>query len=280
MFIYAWFSIAEIHHGRKYPGQSNQRITLLWRKAVDDCLEVFWSTCYVFAFTLVIGTLCFNVVYDSPGHVYSGYFGFLGAVLSVSVLVCLRPWFPGRYRYPGLTSFGILVLLGLMIGVSVTFITEVNSEDKTIFEKLCLEQEQDFTYPDWWKPTKSITYVQNFVRYTPYGIPALTVFWAVALVSKHIIPNWKLYKIITGILGGLLVFGSFGLVCGALWLFIFLRRRVETLAGKTYADNKWGFGQFVAIIAWFPLVAQIFMIFFSGFLQPVDHIWLCANQTV
>lgn len=274
--VYFGIFIAETHRFRKNPGQANHRVISLWRKAVDDCLEVFWSTCYVFALTLVIGTLCFNVVYNSPGHVYSGYFGYLGTVLSVSVLVCLWPWFPGRYRYPVLTFSGVLVLLGLMTGVSITFLRGVNSdEEKTVFERACMEQDQDPSVEELFSTTRSVKYIQNFVKYTPYGTLAFVVLWGGALALIRIrgkaITNWKLYKIITGILGGLLVSGSFGLACAALWFFMHLRQRVETLAGDSYADNEWGFGQFVAIVAWFPLMAQIFMIFFREFRQPFNH---------
>jgi hypothetical protein len=167
------------------------------------------------------------------------------------------------------------VLLGLVTGVSITFIKEVNSDDKTIFEKTCLERRHDFTHPDGWSTTQSIKYVQNFVKYTPYGTLALIVLWGSALafirIRRNKITNWKLYKIITGILGGLLVLGSFALVCSALGFFMYLRHKVSTLAGETYADNEWGFGQIVAIVAWFPLVAQILMIFFREFRQPVEY---------
>ena len=39
------------------------------RRAFADCLELFWSTCYFFAFTLVIAALTFNVVYRCGGHI-------------------------------------------------------------------------------------------------------------------------------------------------------------------------------------------------------------------
>ena len=286
LIIYICFSIAKVPLWRKWTRrgsvQANQIAPSLWRKAVDDCLEVFWSTCYVFALTLVIGTLCFNVVYHSPGHVYSGYFGYIGAMLSVSVLVCLWPWFPGRYQYPLLTFSGVLVLLGLVTGVSITFIKEVNSGDKTVFEKLCLETRfdtsritEDWNLPQAYYRPKSITYLQNFVKYTPYGTLALIVIWGGVLAFMHFrknkIKKGKLYKWVTGILGGLLVLGSFALACCSLGFFVYLRNEVQRLAGDTYADNEWGFGQFVSIIAWFPLVAQIFMIFFREFCQPSSH---------
>ncbi|KAK3388590.1 hypothetical protein B0T20DRAFT_98518 [Sordaria brevicollis] len=275
LFIYTSFWITETCRIRKNPAKANQYAPSLWRKAVDDCLEVFWSTCYVFALTLAVGTLCFNVIYHSPGHVYSGYFGYLGTVLSVSVLVCLWPWYPGRYQYPRLTLCSILVLLLLVIGVSLTFVREVNSGDKTVFEKLCLETSFDMKrvasfehIQDAFQNAKSITYVQNFVKYTPYGTLALALLWVGALALIQIwrkkITRWKLYKFTTGILSFLLVAGSFGLIGLSLSTFIYLRKEVQELAGETYADNEWGFGQFVAIIAWFPLVAQILMIFFRG----------------
>ncbi|KAH7627884.1 hypothetical protein B0T09DRAFT_172678 [Sordaria sp. MPI-SDFR-AT-0083] len=276
LLIYLGFYIAETHHARKHPGLANQKIASSWRKASDDCLEVFWSTCYVFALTLAVGTLCFNVIYDSPGHVYSGYFGYLGTILSVSVLICLWPWFPGRYRYPVLTFSGVCVLLGLVIGVSMTFLKEVSSDDKTVFEKACLESKQrmgsvkDLKEDEnvFMQPTKSTTYVQNFVRYTPWATVALLALWGGAFFftllwrRRNKITNWSLYKMITGIPGGLLVLGSFGLVWVALSFFFYLRVRVEDLAGPSYAENEWGFGQIVAIAAWLPLFGQIGMVVF------------------
>ncbi|KAK3948210.1 hypothetical protein QBC32DRAFT_373738 [Pseudoneurospora amorphoporcata] len=242
------------------------KITSLWRKAADDCLQVFWSTCFVFALTLAAGTLCFNVIYHSPGHVYSGYFGYLGTVLSVAALVCLWPWFPGRYQYPVLTFSGVSVLVGLVIGVGMTFLKEVSSDDKTVFERACLESRQDLTgwgdssddHP-FFEPTQSTTYVQNFVRYTPYATLTL------------LITNWNLYKMITGILGGLLVLGSFALVWIAFSFFFYLRIRVESLAGPSYAENEWGFGQIVAIAAWLPLFGQIGMVVFRTTLKDTKY---------
>ncbi|KAK3347528.1 hypothetical protein B0H65DRAFT_507598 [Neurospora tetraspora] len=270
LLIYVSFYIAETHHIRKNPAQANRKVTSLWRKAADDCLEVFWSTCYVFALTLAVGTLCFNVIYHSPGHVYSGYFGYLGTVLSVAVLVCLWTWFPGRYRYPVLTFR------------AMTFLKEVKSDDKTIFERACLETRFDLkNVPDWEHldqalvPAQSTTYVQNFVMYTPYGTLALFVLWGGAfsfiLVRRNKITYWKLYKIITGILGGLLVICSFALVWIALGFFFHLRTKVESLAGPSYAENEWGFGQIVAIVAWGPLVAQIGMVLFRSVLKDTKY---------
>ncbi|KAK1775871.1 hypothetical protein QBC45DRAFT_453595 [Copromyces sp. CBS 386.78] len=283
LFIYVGFYIAEAHRIRKNPGQANQKITSLWRKAADDCLSVFWSTCFVFALTLAAGTLCFNVIYHSPGHVYSGYFGYLGTVLSVAALVCLWPWFPGRYQYPVLTFSGVSVLLGLVIGVSMTFLKEVSSDDKTVFERACLESRQDLNWGDlsddnpFFEPTQSTTYVQNFVRYTPYATLALLVVWGGAFFftlvwrRRNKITNWNLYKMITGILGGLLVLGSFALVWIAFSFFFYLRIRVESLAGPSYAENEWGFGQIVAIAAWLPLFGQIGMVVFRTTLKDTIY---------
>ena len=285
ILIYLGFYIVETHRIRKNPGQANHKITSSWRKAADDCLEVFWSTCFVFAFTLAISTLCFNVVYHSPGHVYSGYFGYLGTMLSVAALICLWPWFPGRYQYPFLTFSGIAVLLGLVIGVSMTFLKHVNSdEDKTVFEKYCLERRQRLD--DWedlkededvfFEPTTSTTYVQNFVRYTPYATMALLLLWGGAFFltlfwrRRNKITNWSLYKMITGILGGLLVLGSFALLWISLGFFYYLRLKVEWLAGPSYAENEWGFGQIVAISAWLPLLGQIGLVLFREFRQQLD----------
>ncbi|KAK3391381.1 hypothetical protein B0T20DRAFT_396870 [Sordaria brevicollis] len=73
------------------------------RKAFDDCLELF----------------C--------------------AVHSIAVLLCLWPWFPGRTKYPVLTFSGLVVLLLLVTGVSITFFSETKSpENKTTFESLAI----------------------------------------------------------------------------------------------------------------------------------------------
>lgn len=242
-----------------------KRPTKLWdpeavRETADDCLEIFWSTCYVFAFTFVVAALIFNVDYAnrSAGRIYSGYFSYLGAVHSIAVLICLWPWFPGRYKYPALTFSGLLALLGMMTAVSVTFFNEAKlTANKTTFEARCLEA------------GRSTHYIQRFVKYTPYAVFALVLFWGGSLMiirirtpkmtdqRKH--KHLTLYLILTGLFCGLLVLTSLVLVWFSLGFFMYLRQKVAALAGDSYKENEWGFGQVVAVVAWVPLLGQ-----FSG----------------
>lgn len=245
----------------KEPTQSMEISDL--RRAFDDCLELFWSTSYVFALTLGIAALTFNVVYRSEGHIYSGYFGYLGAVHSVAVLLCLWPWFPGRTKYPVLTFSGLVALLLLVTGVSITFFSETKSpKNKTTFESVCLEGGQ------------STHYVQGLVKYTPYATLALIIFWGASLfvirrirlsfVSKKSdldITNTNrttlsLYLAVTGVLGGFLVLSSLAIVWVFLVFFMYLRNKVRKLSGPSYAEDEWGFGQVVAVVAWLPLLGQ------------------------
>ncbi|KAJ4386914.1 hypothetical protein N0V85_007921 [Neurospora sp. IMI 360204] len=186
------------------------------RRAFDDCLELFWSTCYVFAFTLVIAALTFNVVYRSKGHIYSGYFGYLGAVHCVAVLLCLWPWFPGRTKYPVLTFSGLVALLLLVTGVSINFFSETKSpENKTTFESI-----------------------------------SRTAF--------------SLYLAVTGVLGGFLVLSSLTTIVWVFLVFLmYLRNKGRKLFGPSYAEDEWGFGQVVAVVAWMPLLGQ-----FSAIVVP------------
>lgn len=227
------------------------------RETADDCLEVFWSTCYVFAFTFIIAALIFNVddTNRSAGRIYSGYFGYLGAVHSIAVLICLWPWFPGRHKYPALTFSGLLVLLCMMAAVSITFFNEAKlTAKKTTFEARCLEAGQ------------STHYVQHLVKYTPYAVFALILFWGGSLLvirirtpkmtdqGKHTVLT--LYLVLTGIFGGFLVLTSLILVWLSLGFFMYLRQKVAELSGPSYKENEWGFGQVVAVVAWVPLLGQ------------------------
>ncbi|KAK3388589.1 hypothetical protein B0T20DRAFT_364733 [Sordaria brevicollis] len=235
------------------------------RETADNCLEVFWSTCYVFAFTFVIAALIFNV--DDTGHsagrIYSGYFGYLGAVHSIAVLICLWPWFPGRHKYPALTFVGLLLLLCMMAAVSVTFFNEAKlAANKTTFEARCLEAGQ------------STHYIQHLVKYTPYAVFALILLWGGSLLiikirtpkladkGKH--EDLTLYLVLTGIFGGFLVLTSLVLVWLSLAFFTYLRQKVGKLAGDSYRENEWGFGQVVAVVAWVPLLGQFLAILICG----------------
>ncbi|KAK3948212.1 hypothetical protein QBC32DRAFT_222495 [Pseudoneurospora amorphoporcata] len=237
------------------------------RETADDCLEVFWSTCYVFAFTFVISALILNVddTNHSAGRIYSGYFGYLGAVHSIAVLICLWPWFPGRHKYPALTFSGLLVLLCMMAAVSITFFNEAKlTANKTTFEARCLEAGQ------------STHYVQHLVKYTPYAVFALILLWGGSLLIirirtpkmayqqnlKH--TDLTLYLVLTGILGGFLVLTSLVLVWLSLGFFMYLRQKVAELAGTSYKENEWGFGQVVAVVAWVPLLGQFSAIVICG----------------
>lgn len=253
------------------------------RRAFDDCLELFWSTCYVFAFTLVIAALTFNVVYRSEGHIYSGYFGYLGAVHSVAVLLCLWPWFPGRTKYPVLTFSGLVALLLLVTGVSITFFSETKSpKNKTTFESVCLEGGQ------------STHYVQGLVKYTPYATLALIIFWGASLfvirrirlsfvsektdldITKESRGALSLYLAVTGVLGGFLVLSSLAIAWVFLVFFMYLRNKVRKLSGPSYAEDEWGFGQVVAVVAWMPLLGQFSAIVVRKYLSLTNRNELCA----
>ena len=244
-----------------------------FRETADDCLEVFWSTCYVFAFTFVISALVLNVddANHSAGRIYSGYFGYLGAVHSIAVLICLWPWFPGRYKYPALTFSGLLVLLCMMAAVSITFFKEAKlAANKTTFEARCLEAGQ------------STHYVQHLVKYTPYAVFALIILWGGSLLTIRMrtekmadqknLENLKhtdltLHLVLSGILGGFLVLTSLVLVWISLGFFMYLRQKVAELAGTSYKDNEWGFGQVVVVVAWVPLAGQFSAIVIREYLS-------------
>ncbi|EGO55139.1 hypothetical protein NEUTE1DRAFT_85234 [Neurospora tetrasperma FGSC 2508] len=237
---------------------------IAFRETADNCLEVFWATCYVFAFTFVIAAVVFITDHDndSTGRVYSGYFTYLGAVNSIAVLICLWPWFPGRHKYPVLTFSGLTVLLCMMAGVSIAFFRISLGENKTTFEARCLGT------------VHSAQSVQKLVKGTPYAVLALIVLWGGSLLVIRIrTPKMTdkgndtvltLYLVLTGIFGGFLVLTSFVLVWLSLGFFHSLRQHAENLSGLSYAENEWGFGQVAAIVAWVPVFGQFSAIVIRG----------------
>ncbi|KAJ4399664.1 hypothetical protein N0V85_005954 [Neurospora sp. IMI 360204] len=205
------------------------------RKAFDQCLEAFWISAYIFTFALDIASLALNVVNKGQGSVYSGYFSFLGVLISVAVLICLYPWFPGRRKYPVLTFASIFILFVFMAITSFTFFTL--EDHLSYFEEFCLKRD-----------CRSTHQIEH-LNVTPWVVAGITVFWGIVLWFIHILRKRDSdvlndYKVASVIhtLGGLLVAASFGVMWTALFYFIHLRTRTAGLAGDSYSENEWGRG--------------------------------------
>lgn len=217
-----------------------------------------------------------NVVNKGPGSVYSGYFSFLGVLISVAALICLYPWFPGRRKYPVLTFVSIFILFIFMAITSFTFFTL--DDELSYFEEFCLR-----------KYCRSTHQIEHLLKVTPWVVAAITVFWGIVIWfihvlrerDSHILNDYKVASVIHT-LGALLVTASFGVMCTALFYFLHLRTRTAELAGDSYSENEWGFGQILALVAMMPLFVQFFAICLGEFYCVVSAIWFgfAANMDV
>ncbi|KAK3947297.1 hypothetical protein QBC32DRAFT_374397 [Pseudoneurospora amorphoporcata] len=235
------FYIQDRLYSRRHPERAGKPPPSTIRKAVDQCLEAFWISTYIFTFALDIASLSLNVVNRGPGSVYSGYVSFLGVLISVASLICLYPWFPGRRKYPLLTFASISILFVFMAITSFIFFTL--EHQLSYFEEFCLK-----------KDCRSTHHIEHLLRVTPWVVAGITACWGIIASVIHT-------------LGGLLVTASFGVMCTALFYFIHLRARTAGLAGPSYSENEWGFGQILALVAMMPLFVQFFAICLANILE-------------
>lgn len=248
------FYIQDRLYSRQHPERAGLPPPSTLRKAVDQCLEAFWISTYIFTFALDIASLALNVVHKGQGSVYSGYFSFLGVLISVAALICLYPWFPGRRKYPALTFASISILFVFMAITSFTFF---KLEDHlSYFEEFCLKRD-----------CRSTHQIEHLLNVTPWVVAGITCAWGIVIWLIHmlrerdsvVLNDYKVASVIHT-LGGLLIAASFGVMWTALFYFIHLRTRTAGLAGDSYSENEWGFGQILALVAMMPLFVQFFAI--------------------
>jgi hypothetical protein len=107
--------------------------------------------------------------------------------------------------------------------------------------------------------------------YAPIGIASIGLILA---VLRQIFPGeansrrWGWVYPTMAFLGFILMWLAFG----ALW---FLRTQLGTIAGDTYQDDQWGFGQVIAVAAWLPslvdIVREVFRVVRSCRSDPGTH---------
>lgn len=250
------FYIQDRRYSRRHPERAGKPPPSTVRKAVDQCLNAFWISTYIFTFALDIASLSLNVVNKGPGSVYSGYFSFLGVLISVAALICLYPWFPGRRKYPILTFISISILFFFMAITSQVFFYLKLDDELSYFEEFCLKRD-----------CKSTHQIEHILKVTPLVVAGITGCWGIVVYFIHRLrkrdsASLNDYHIASLIhtLGGILVTASLGVMCTALFYFLHLRKRTAELAGPSYSENEWGFGQILALVAMMPLFVQFFAI--------------------
>ncbi|KAM7209415.1 hypothetical protein V8F06_014877 [Rhypophila decipiens] len=214
-------------------------------KRLDKCLGIFWNSSFYFSLCILIASL--SITYLSNNSEHAVYFSFFGSIISVGVLGTLWPWYQSRCTHPHLALTGFSVLFILIAAISASSFSQKPSWE-TPFELWCFYEILQRSTARYLLLTPILT-VSSMVVW--WG----STFWYERLVRKRqqpFIARWA---------RGAMSLTSFILLWVCLGYFIQLRTETSNLIGNSYAENEWGFGQILAVIAWIPTCAEFAKVF-------------------
>lgn len=196
---------------------------------MDATLKTLWTSFAYFGIVVTIAAMIYGgIAEDNQGLTYTRLIS-----ISATVLCTQATLSAAMYRIhastPELLLFMMCVVFGF-IGFVVTLVqstsSSFNDSEKEcipdtlgLLRKLQILHEVALSTPILW--------VSLSVRPCP-KIPFKTI-----LAAMTMIPMWY-----------------------SLYFLTIIRRDVNKLAGDSFSDNKWGFGQISAVLAWIPMLVE------------------------
>ena len=208
-----------------------------------------------FAYGITIAGFILDRVESEDMMTYRHWFSYREAHLSLMLLLSLWPWYQKQSTYPRLTTMGLGIIY---IVLAATKYGDPDSgvwafDENSTFEYSCAYV-KDATL----RFSNSIFHAQ-FSLLIWIGRPILRSFerWSSAKTIRN---GFRSLRRCIPVLAASLAFAF-------MWidLVILVRSRTElnSLAGPSYEENKWTFGQIAAVTTLLPLLADFY------------RIWLC-----
>ncbi|KAK4209665.1 hypothetical protein QBC37DRAFT_263149, partial [Rhypophila decipiens] len=235
-FLIAYMSRSLIDRRRR----AKSRPPLPAWKRLDKCLGIFWISSLYFSLCIVIASI--SITYLSKNLEHAVYFSFFGSIFSVGVLGTLWPWYQSRCTHPHLALTGFSVFFIHIAAISATSFSQKPSWE-THFELSCFYEILRRSAARYLLLTPILT-----VSFAVVGWGSC--FWYERLVRKQQQPVFARWA------RGAMSLTSFILLWVCLGYFVQLRTETSNLIGSSYAENEWGFGQILAVIAWIPTCAE------------------------
>lgn len=185
-------------------------------KAFRACLEAFWLSSFYFGLGIIIAGLAVNVI---------------------EVLTCLRQWYRPDHTH---LANAFLLIMAILLLVWSILASKINN----------------------WSTGWELYYFYNlpsrrkalFFVLIPLGTtPQILIFFVARFV-------WKRYRLrptsLSKVLQRMLKAWSFLIMWISLGFFVQLRSEISDVVGDSYAENEWGFGQVLAILALVPMFVE------------------------
>ncbi|KAM7198212.1 hypothetical protein V8F20_006239 [Naviculisporaceae sp. PSN 640] len=209
------------------------------RKRFNQSLDVFWTSSLYYGFCLLITSVSIAIITDNSEHTV--HFSFLGSLFSLSVLGTLWPWYHNQAKHPhlALTAFCLLYTLLLILAI---YAVARGFNWNTTFELSCFYK----------LPTRGdvLRLMSVLLSSAIFIFPFVVRFWFSKVVRKRQRPGFsQTARSIFGLVSFVLLWVSLGVL-------IRLRAEMSKYSGKSYAENQWGFGQILAVVAWVPTFVE------------------------
>lgn len=232
---------------------------------LDKWFMVFWESSIYFNITIVIATI---VTFTDDMSMYTVALSGLSCTITSTVTMCLWYWYERQ------CSTFVLICVCMAVNISSSFAgASLFVYDKpqriaasTNFDNLCL------------RPLPSMMFI---TRPTVFAIAAglgpAFILSSIALRST-LRMGWVIYYKAARVAVAALTVVAFALMWMCLATFILIRHELSAIVNDDqFADNEWGFGQILAVVAWLP----VFISFIHLFGKPaffLPYSFLCREQ--
>jgi len=237
------------------------------RAALDNCLDVFWSTSFCFALGLMVAAYVIIPTPTSLGssRMQRAYFASISAQFTTTVLLCIWPWFYKRTDKlrQALVTLVLTVLLMAFLSVQIWYLKLHKSNDDMTMTDKCFSWDE-------FSITGSVDRMSATLIRRPFIMPpilaggSLVLFGVMHLAdpsrkSKHgskRLSSSTRFKLHAGAKGAVTI-----LAVAAMWFlfysFYVMRDYTSQRAGEHSAENEWSFGQVLSLTAWIPTLFEL-----------------------
>lgn len=230
---------------KKYPGDLSTKTlgdTPLWG-AIQASLCIFWDSALIFAVGASIAALIVSIVDNTA---YTRLFAALNTVIVTSVLLLLWPFYSPLCKDPQSRKVGLIFvcLLAVILGIRERATPQ---KWETNFELFCF---QDNTIHG--SRARNSILIGSFYIMVGMAFESIRFVFGTKKFSASVSLQDRFTTGCGPFLASLWSIVPFIFVWYPYGSFIALRWNVSSLAGNSLQENKWGFGQILAIFTWLP----------------------------
>ncbi|KAK0622688.1 hypothetical protein B0T14DRAFT_553051 [Immersiella caudata] len=210
---------------------------------LDRCLEIFWVSSFYFGLGMTIAAVSITFIEEASEHTV--FFSLLGTLASTSVLANLWPWYYRNCAHPHLAMIGLCLLCALLTVVGEAYVY-MSSHWGNSFERNCF-----YRLPARGKVMGLLFFSRS--------VGWLVLVYTVLLWCAKRFLGWQLATLKSW-LRYIVSLAAFLLLWISLGLFVQLRSEMTDYVEDSYAENDWGFGQILAVVAWLPTAVEFFRV--------------------